>query len=214
MYLNQNASVLWTFSDDYASCSEDCTHTAEYQAVGDSEWTALSVSSDAAEGYAYVNLPITELQNATTYAFRFFVTDCASQTAQSETYYFRVATSDAPPVIESGPFVAAGTWPVLPTSLSRAFGLSENTVVLWTFSDDYASCGGDCTHRARYKKVDAVDWTLIPVSTDPEGELYAFTELQVTSMEPGDYMFHFDVRDCAGQVKGPGKYYYFKVVRP
>ena len=33
-YFNQNYSVLWTFSDDFAACEEDCTHSAEYQIVG------------------------------------------------------------------------------------------------------------------------------------------------------------------------------------
>ena len=89
--------MLWTFSDDYASCSEDCTHTAEYQALVTSSWTALTVTSDATgEWYAYVDLPIDELQNATTYAFRFTVTDCAGQSTQSETYYFRVAATMIP----------------------------------------------------------------------------------------------------------------------
>ena len=128
---------------------DDCTHTAEYQVLGDSTWTSLSVSSDAAEGTAQVVLPISSLQNATTYAFRFAVTDCAGQTTQSNTYYFRVAIIDAPPVITGGPWLAAGSWPVLATSESRARVLNQNEYVFWTFSDDYASCGGLCTHPAR-----------------------------------------------------------------
>ena len=95
----KNRTVLWTFSDDFGSCDDDCTHTAEYQVSGDSTWTSLSVSSDAAEGTAQVVLPISSLQNATTYAFRFAVTDCAGQTTQSNTYYFRTPILDAPPVI-------------------------------------------------------------------------------------------------------------------
>ena len=162
MYLDQNEYVLWTFSDDYGSCSEMCTHTAEYQAIGDESWTKLSVTTDpTGKKYAYVDLPIDELQNATTYAFRYTVTDCAAQTTQSATYYFRVAITDAPPLITSGPFLAAGAWPVLPTSPSRAFVLDQNYNVLWTFSDDYASCAGLCTHRARYRKVGDTAWTWI-----------------------------------------------------
>jgi hypothetical protein len=211
LILKKNYSVLWTFSDDYASCSEDCMHSAEYQVVGDSAWTALSVSSDAEAGYAYVELPVDALHNATTYAFRFTVTDCAGQAAQSDTYYFRVATSDAPPAITAGPFLAAGPWPTLPTSASRAIALNHNEYVLWTFSDDYASCAGLCTHRARYRNVDEVLWTWIPVSTDPDGEVYAYAELPVESLEPGTYMFYFDVRDCAGQRTYAPRVYYFKV---
>ncbi len=115
MDLKKNYSVLWTFSDDFGSCSGACTHSAEYQELGGGTWTSLSVSSDAAEGTAQVALPVSQLQNGT-YAFRFTVTDCAGQTTQSGTYYFRVARPDKPPVITAGPFVAAGPWPVLPTS--------------------------------------------------------------------------------------------------
>ena len=210
MYLDADYDVLWAFSDDYGSCSEACTHIAEYQAVGGSEWTALAVTATA-NGYAYVTLPIESLQNATTYAFRYSVTDCASQTTQSVTYYFRVAITDAPPVITSGPFVAAGAWPVLATSSSRATVLDQNEYVLWTFSDDYAFCSGLCTHRARYRKVGDTVWTWIPVSADPTGRKYAYTELPVAGLAAGTYQFYFDVRDCEGQRTSAPKIYYFKV---
>jgi len=212
--LDENYDVLWTFSDDFASCSEDCTHAAEYQAVGADTWTSLDVTANAAKGTARVTLPVESLQNATTYAFRYSVTDCASQTTQSETYYFRVATSDAPPVITGGPWLAAGSWPALPTSASSALVVDANHSVMWTFSDDYATCAGLCTHRARYRKI--VDdgswiWEWLPVSADPTGKKYAYTELPVTGMEPGTYMFYFDVRDCAGQRTSAPRVYYFKV---
>ena len=83
MYLDANSDVLWTFSDDFASCSEDCTHLAEYQELDGSEWTPIDVTANAAKGFAYVTLPVESLHNATTYAFRYSVTDCASQTTQS-----------------------------------------------------------------------------------------------------------------------------------
>ena len=210
-YFNQNYSVLWTFSDDFAACEEDCTHSAEYQIVGAETWTTLAVSSDAEQGFAWVDLPITGLQNATTYAFRYSVTDCASQTTQSGTYYFRVAVTDAPPVITSAPFVVANTWPALSTSASRAFVLDQNYNVLWTFSDDYASCSGLCTHRARYRLVGDTAWTWITVSADPTGKQYAYTELPVEGLAAGTYQFYFDVRDCAGQRTSAPKVYYFKV---
>jgi hypothetical protein len=211
-YLKQNIGVLWTFSDDYASCPDGaCTHAAEYSVAGSGTWQALSVSSDAAQGYAWVELPIASLQNATTYAFRFSVTDCAEQTTQSATYYFRAATSDAPPVITGGPWLAAGAWPLLPTSASGAAVLSTDTYVLWTFSDDYAFCGGLCTHRARYRRVGSPDWTWVVPKTDPTGEWYAYTTLPVESLKEGTYQFQFDVRDCAGQYTFPPHYYYFTV---
>ena len=211
MYLDQNYSVLWTFSDDFASCpGGECTHTAEYQEVGGS-WTDIPVTANAANGYAYVTLPVESLKNATTYAFRYSVTDCASQTTQSAVYYFRVAVTDAPPVITSAPFVVANTWPALSTSASSAFVLDQNYNVLWTFSDDYASCSGLCTHRARYRKVGDTAWTWITVSADPTGKQYAYTELPVEGLAAGTYQFYFDVRDCAGQLTKASKVYYFKV---
>ncbi len=211
-YLRQNYYLLWTFSDDFASCSGECTHSAEYSVAGSGTWTALSVSSDAGEGYAWVELPIAGLQNATTYAFRFAVTDCASQTTQSEEYYFRAATGiDAPPSITAGPFLAAGAWPLLPASEARAVVLDQNSYVLWTFEDDYVLCGGLCAHRARYRRVGESDWTWVVPQTDPEGVWYAYTQLPVESLEAGTYQFQFDVIDCAGQIRYPGNYYYFKV---
>ena len=213
MVLKKNYSVLWTFSDDFASCQGDCTHGAEYQIVGGSgTWQALAVQSDAANGYAWVDLPVSQLQNGT-YAFRFTVTDCAGQSVQSGTYYFKVARPDKPPVIGDGPFVAAGPWPLLPTSQESPMVLKKNYSVLWTFSDDYVSCPGLCTHRARYKPVDGSTWTDLSVSTDPDGTWYAFAELPVSQLENGTYGFVFDVTDCAGQTTYSNTYY-FKVNKP
>jgi len=210
-YLDANYDVLWKFSDDFASCSGACTHSAEYQKVGDSSWASLAVTVNAAKGTARVTLPVESLQNATTYAFRFSVTDCASQTTQSQTYYFRVAVTDAKPVITSGPFLAAGPWPVLPTSASQAFVLDQNYKVLWTFSDDYAFCSGLCTHRAWYKRVEDTAWTSLTVSTDPTGKKHASVELPISSLQAGTYAFAFDVRDCNGQLTYSRYWYYFKV---
>ena len=71
---------------------------------------------------------------------------------------------DDPPVLTSAPLLAAGTWPVLPTSASNAFVLKQNYNVFWTFSDDYGSCRGLCTHRARYRKVGDTAWTSLAVN--------------------------------------------------
>lgn len=178
--LDQDYGEMWKFSDDYASCPGGaCTNAAEYQKVGDSEWTTFTVNTDpTGKKYAYVELPVETLQNATTYAFRFTVTDCANQSAQSGTYYFCVATSDAPPVIGDGPFVAADTWPVLSRRSTAPTVLDQDYAVLWTFSDDYASCSGLCTHCALYRKVGDTTWTgLAPVSADPTGKKYAYVTL-------------------------------------
>ena len=107
-------------------------------------------------------------------------------------YYFRVAVTDAPPVIGDGPFLTAGSWPVLATSSSRAAVLTQNEYVLWTFSDDYASCSGLCTHRARYKKIEDTTWTwLSPVNTDSEGTDYAYAMLPVESLDARDVSILF-----------------------
>ena len=50
---------------------------------------ALAVTVNVAKGRVRVTLPVESLQNAT-YAFRFAITDCAAQTTQSGTYYFKV----------------------------------------------------------------------------------------------------------------------------
>ena len=192
-----------------------CTHVAWYRndrVLGDAGWIPLTVSTDpAGEWYAWVELPVEDLQNGETYALRFSATDCAAQTTHSDTYYFRPALFDDPPVIESGPFLAAGSWPVLPASQSKAFVLDRKYRVLWTFSDDYASCRGPCTHRARYRRVDEELWTWLPVKTDPTGEWYAYVDLPDGCMDNGIYAFHFDVRDCSGLLTRASKVYYFRL---
>ena len=104
-------------------------------------------------------------------------------------------------MIESGPFLAAGTWPVLPSRKSSAgtMVLTRDYDVLWTFSDDYAACDGLCTHRARYALVGDAVWTSIPVTADGTGAWYATATLPAGSLAPGAYKFYFDVTDCAGQ---------------
>ena len=47
---------------------------------------------------------------------------------------------DNPPALTAGPYLAAGTWPVLPTSQESPVYLDANYDVLWKFSDDFASC--------------------------------------------------------------------------
>jgi len=162
-----------------------------------------------------VDLPIESLQNATTYAFRFSLTDCAQQTTESDTYYFRVARYDAPPVITGGPYLATGPWPVLPTRAAQAFALNQDYDVLWTFSDDYISCEGLCTHRARYRNVEDAGWvwTWLTVSADPTGKKHARVTLPVESMQSGTYMFRFEVIDCAKQITRSGTHY-FTVLPP
>ena len=45
--------------------------------------------------------------------------------------------------------MAAGAWPLIAEIIIKRFVLDQNYYVLWTFSDDYASCGGDCARTGR-----------------------------------------------------------------
>ncbi len=208
-----NYDVLWNFSDDFASCSGACTHVAEYQVVGGSSWTALPVTVNVAKGRARVTLPVGSLPNGT-YALRFAVIDCAGQRTDSPaSYYFKVVRLDAPPVITAGPFLAAGYWPLMPTSAESAFELDVNYDVLWTFSDDYVACSGACTHGAEYQVAGGSNWTALPVTVnEAKGKVRA--TLPVESLQNGvTYAFRFAVTDCAGHRTYSPASYYFKVSR-
>ena len=206
--LATNHDVLWTFSDDFASCSEACAHVAEYQAVGDSGWKPLAVTVNVAKGRVRVTLPVESMQNAT-YAFRFEVTDCAAQTTPSGTYYFKVLR-DAPPVITDGPFLT-DTWKVLPSSPEGAIQLATNHDVLWTFSDDFASCSGVCAHVAEYQAIGDSSWKPLAVTVNVAKGRVRVT-LPVESLQNATYAFRFAVIDCANQTTPSGTYY-FKVLR-
>jgi hypothetical protein len=207
--LEQNHTVLWTFSDDKASCTEEPTFVAEYQAVGDSTWTALEGDPGlVSDWYAGFVLPVLSLTNATTYAVRFTVTDCADQSTTSGEYYFRVAYTDNPPVFESGPFIAAGSWQALPQKGTTPPVLSQNTPLLWTFSDDYASCDDMVSHMARYRKVGDTDWTEIEVGMDPWIGVYPYVELPI--LESGTYGFRMNMWDCLYQ-SAASPIYYFQI---
>jgi hypothetical protein len=188
--------ALWTFSDDFASCSGDCTHSARYKKIG-GDWKNLAVTADPAQGYAYVEFPVATMDELKTYAFEFSVNDCAGQKTESE-QYFVMPREDMPPVIGDGPFVAAGTWPVLPEDPALPIWLNQNYTLLWTFSDDFVSCSGDCTHRAQYKRHGG-DWKNLTVIAEPANG-YAYTELPVETLVRNKlYHFRFFVEDCAGQ---------------
>ncbi len=210
--LDVNYDVLWTFSDDFATCSGACTHVAEYQAVGGSSWTALPVTVNAAKGRVRVTLPVGSLPNGT-YALRFAVIDCAGQRTDSPaSYYFKVVRPDAPPVITAGPYLVAGYWPLLPTSAESAFELDANYDVLWTFSDDFASCSGACTHVAEYQAVGGSSWTALPVTVNVAKGRVRVT-LPVESLQNATYALRFAVTDCAAQTTN-SQTYYFKVALP
>ena len=82
----------------------------------DDFWTSLSVSSDAQGGYAYVELPINGAAECNDLCIPVYGNRLRRSDYAVETYYFRVAVTDAPPVITGGPWLAAGSWPMLATS--------------------------------------------------------------------------------------------------
>ncbi len=212
--LMRNHTLVWTFSDDQGSCSGACLLKAEYQAVGSGRWTRLPVASGPDPGLASVSLPVEILDRDTKYGFRFSVTDCAGQTTQSAVYYFAVPPPDNPPVIGDGPFLSTGPWPVLALSQSKAVVVRHNVHILWNFSDDYVSCSGLCTHRARYRRVGEEQWVwLDTVLTDETAKKNAYVELPVEKLQNGSYMFRFDVQDCARQ-RTESQTYYFDVEKP
>jgi len=133
---------------------------------------------------------------------------CAQGSGCSE----NMCVEDTPPAIGSGPFLAAGAWPALPATEANAFVFDQNYYVLWTFDDDYATCDGVCSHRARYQKIGDTAWRYLAPQTDETGKWYAFVELPVDRMADGNYRFVFDLFDCAGQLK-TSRSYYFNVVR-
>ena len=72
----------------------------------------------------------------------------------------RADTVTIPP-LGAGPYLAAGYWPLLPTSVESPMELEANYDVLWTFSDDFASCAEACTHVAEYQAVGGSSWTAL-----------------------------------------------------
>ncbi|MBN2107233.1 MAG: hypothetical protein JW832_07375 [Deltaproteobacteria bacterium] len=87
IFIKQNCNVLWTFSDDFETCNDECTHRARYKKIG-GEWKNLAVIDDPVQGYAYCGLPVEILVRNKTYKFEFSITDCAGQTTTSPQYYF------------------------------------------------------------------------------------------------------------------------------
>jgi lysophospholipase L1-like esterase len=220
VYLNQNYDVLWTFSDDYISCSENCTHKALYQKVGDSTWKELSAIDGPVPDTAVVTVPVNQLQNAT-YAFRFAETDCAGQTTHSGTYYFKVDRPDQPPIFTTGP-LWIGPWIELSTDPANPHKPESPDVLFWAYDDDKQTCTGSSVNWM-YRPVELQagevvalgDW----VVEEPWRYLwYAWIEnpgIADVPAVPGLYEFKMTVTDCLDQTIDSevfwGKRYYFRV---
>jgi len=114
---------------------------------------------------------------------------------------------EALPIITAGPFVAAGSWPLLYT---KTFTFNQNIPLLWTFDDDYATCEGLCINRAKYRRVDSTQWFELQTEVDATGKWYATTELPVNTMKDGTYVLQLELVDCFGQIT-PSRYYYFNI---
>ena len=220
-YIKKNVGILWTFSDDFASCAGPCTHTAEYQVPGSGTWTALSVSSDAVQGYAWVDLPISQLQNATTYAFRFTITDCASQSTQSETYYFKVDRPDQPPVFLSEP-LWFGSWVGLSSDPANPQKPQSQDILFWAQDDDKLACTGATEPSWMYRPVELQEGMVVPlgdwITQKPwRFMMYVWIETPgiVDIVGPGLFEFKMTATDCLDQTIDSegfwGKRYYFQV---
>ena len=221
-YIRKNVGFLWTFSDDYASCPDPCTHTAEYQAVGDESWTSLTVNTDPTEkDYAYVDVLIDKLQNAITYAFRFTITDCALQTTQSETYYFKFDRVDQPPVFLSEP-LWLGSWVGLSSDPANPQKPQSKHILFWAQDDDKLACKGPTEPSWMYRPVELQEGVVVPlgdwITQVPwRFMMYVWIETPgiVDIVGPGLFEFKMTATDCMGQTIDSegfwGKRYYFQV---
>ncbi len=117
--------------------------------------------------------------------------------------------NDDPPQIIDGPFVG-GKWYTLPSTSGNDPVFIDNMTLVWSYSDDYASCSGACTHAAQCMKVgDSTPIPLSPVYTDVfDGKDIAYVVVPVTEMPEGTYEFTFSVTDCAAQETQSGTFYF------
>jgi DMSO/TMAO reductase YedYZ molybdopterin-dependent catalytic subunit len=82
--LEEGARLIWTYDDDRATCSGACRQNWQYRLSGAQNW----ITGDALFGwfYGFVDVPVDEM-GAGFFDLRIAVTDCAEQTAYSDTYY-------------------------------------------------------------------------------------------------------------------------------
>ncbi len=188
--LPENARLIWTFSDDRATCSGPCTHTWEYRPAGESEW----ITNVPGTGYFYVffNVPL-DIMGYGLFELRVSATDCAGQTAYSPVFYVYI---DAPPEITSaGPYLV-GPYTLLSADPENPTVLPENARLIWTFSDDRATCSGPCTHTWEYRPAGESEWiTNVPGT----GYFYVFFNVPLNAMGYGLFELRVSVTDCAGQ---------------
>jgi len=118
------------------------------------------------------------------------------------------ALADDPPVITGGPFVAGGYWPLLSADEDFPSFINQDVNIVWTFSDDFASCSGECTHIAKYKVTGTNNWNKEPVTAVP-AEGYAMTTLPIVTLKKfKTYMFRFEIEDCDNQKTESPQYYF------
>lgn len=116
--------------------------------------------------------------------------------------------ADKPPAIMRGPFLAAGTWPMLPTSAENALVFDKDYDIVWTFSDDQKTCNGACVLQAEYQISGSSRWTRLPVNTGPKpGFAHVTVPVRILDKDTR-YAFRFSVTDCAGQTVRSAAYYF------
>ena len=105
------------------------------------------------------------------------------------------AAADNPPEITNGPFIAAGSWPALPTDENNPIILRQNYSVLYVYDDDFESCADDPTHKVQYKKVGG-DWKNLDETIDSINQ-YVTVDLPILDLKHNQlYKFRITIKDC------------------
>ena len=224
---NADFDLRWTFSDDFASCSEDCTHTAQYQKVGESTWTDVLVAvypEINKENEAEVTIPATQLKNAT-YAFRFSTTDCADLTTPSDIFYFKIEFPDQAPEFLSEPRWTGGYWPVMSSDSENPHTPQSHHVLFFAYDDDGQAClpGGILEKHWMYRPVELQQGVVVPLGEwtleVPSWSFMYWVLIEDPTIAdttgPGLFEFKISAVDCLGQTTDSegffGKRYYFLV---
>jgi len=152
----------------------------------------------------------TVISESETVEFKVSVTDCAGQTITPATYYIIV---DHPPEITDEPVRTSDGTPLSTDSANPTPVETNESAIVWTYSDDYASCSDVSppprTLQWSYRPLDG-DWTTYTVYPDGQGGgtfwMWVWADTTVIS-ESETVEFKVSVTDCANQTVESGSYY-------
>jgi len=213
---SNDSAIFWTYSDDYASCSDASppprTLQWSYRPL-DGDWTTYTVYPDGLGGgtfWMWVWADTTVISESETVEFKVSVTDCGGQTTTSATYYITV---DHPPEITDEPVRTSDGTPLSTDSANPTPVETNESAIVWTYSDDYASCSDVSppprTLQWSYRPLDG-DWTTYTVYPDGQGGgtfwMWVWADTTVIS-ESETVEFKVSVTDCANQTVESGSYY-------